>query len=153
MFIRWLDKYNFQTGPIPLLLSTIYIAASAAIVEYLTGLPFWRTLLGAVLVASLISGLLAVAGLVLMRRASQRQRLPAEILFAGWLLLLGCVLPLTYLNTDNNLEAWPFAGFIGISIGGLGLMMADFIKKLPVDLNDYALAAGLATLALLLLAG
>lgn len=77
---------------------------------------------------------------------------PAGLAFAFWMLMIGCVLPLATLHTDNNLVRWPIALITLVGAGGLGMMLMEFVREQPARLREYALFTAAVLPVLLALA-
>lgn len=117
---------------------------------FLTGDFFWRSGIGVVLMASVLIGLIALGLSLLEFKGSSRRQLPGQLVFVLWLMLLGCVLPLTIQHLSSTLSPAPLVGLV-LAVGlCLGLMLLSFMKKMRIRI--WPMASLLALLAPLFLA-
>lgn len=125
------------------------LSFAAAGVFMLTGQNFWQSLLGWVLMVTALLGLVAPGLLYLNRRSAKRQALFGELSFALWLLLMGCVLPLSVVHTSNDLQQWPVAVLTLASAVGLFWLMLSFISRRSARVWWGAMLLALAAPSLL----
>jgi len=134
-----------------LALGTFVVPASfaSAGIYLLTGQLFWHTAIGWVLMGACVVGLAAVGLLFAERRRSRAGQQIGRLSFAGWLFVLGCALPLSFLHSANYLQQSSITAILGLSAAGLLLMIVSYKKTLMLKLWHYGLCCAFAVPILL----
>ncbi len=127
----------------------IPLSFTAAGVYLLTGQMFWQTLVGVMLMASALLGIVAIGSLALGRSSDPKKLISDEVLLAAWLLFLGSLLPLSVVYSGAHLQHWPIAAIDLLSILGLLLAYVVTSGKTNFKLKYYAGFVGLVTPLLL----
>lgn len=115
-------------------IATPLIFTSAG-VYLLSGSYFWHSLVGTILMVSAFTGFSAGGLLIIDRRQNRLRQLPGQLVFCVWLLMVGCILPLTVLHTTTYLSEKPLSFVVGLAALGLTVGLAGYIK--PILLKSW----------------
>jgi cytochrome bd-type quinol oxidase subunit 2 len=129
---------------------TIPLSFAAAGAYLLTGQLFWHSFTGWTLLVAAWLGLVSI-GLLTMNPKRSSMWLPNELVFAGWMIVLGSVLPLAAKLGLAHIQKTPMLFISLLGIGGLTAALVS-IKGSGFRLWRYAVAVGLIAPVLLALA-
>lgn len=144
-YIRDEDKIgNFLTSVFAVTTFLVPLTFAAAGTYLLTGSLFYDTLLGCLLMAAALAGLAGLGLAVISRDKAQRQKLPAEIVLSVWLLLMGCVVPLSVTHSGSLLGQTSIFAISIISGLGLALLLLNTIGFKIIKFWHFSTIAFLA---------
>lgn len=126
---------------------TIPLSFAAAGAYLLTGKLFWGSFTGWTLMVSAFLGLMSIGMSVVKTERESNFPLP-ELVFTGWMIMLGSVLPLAAKVSFPGLQKLPLALLSLICIGGLGYALTA-INNPKRKLWHYAVAVGFSAPLLL----
>ena len=124
----------------------IPLSFTAAGAYLVTGQLFWHTLLGWLIMLAAFLGLTAI-GLLSVERIKKQSL--GNLAYVLWLLVLGCLLPLTIAHTNKGLQQWPIALLALLSFAGLLALLLNFIARMRLLLLATTVIVGLSAPLLL----
>lgn len=123
----------------------IPLSFAASGVYLLTGQLFWHSLIGWLMTLSALTGLVSFGLLFVSRKQGTGRRNFGELVYAVWLLVLGCFLPLAVVHSSGALEPGPFVLIAGSAVVGLAFLVIRFTGWLRAPLWPIAGLILLAT--------
>jgi cytochrome bd-type quinol oxidase subunit 2 len=126
---------------------TIPLSFAAAGAYLLTGQLFWNSFTGWIVMASAFLGILSIGMSTIKTERKSDFPLP-ELIFTGWMVILGSVLPLVAKISYPGLQKLPLALLSLLCIGGLGYALAA-ITNSNRKLWHYAVVIGFSAPLLL----
>lgn len=130
---------------------TIPLSFSAAGVYLLTGEPFWSSIVGYMLMISVILGIVATGKLFLDGSTDAKKKWSGLVLYSAWLMVLGSFLPLAIIYSGIDLQKWAVAALDLLSITGLFIAYLVITEKIKFKLKYFAGFIGFVTPLLLAL--
>lgn len=127
----------------------VLLSVSVVFVDFLTGEPFRRSIVGWLLIIAIPLGLFATALMVMQRNSKGKIRYVGEIAFLIWILIIGSAFPLALAHSNLDWKEAPLVILVLLSLLGLAIVFFGEILKKRFTLWKYALFMSLVAPLLL----